>query len=69
MARSVEERAIFINDKLQLLFADETSKVFYRANELAYIAHFVVVPADGLNHLSVTNCDHLGLSSVEQRTE
>src|SRR5260221_6714698 len=38
------------------------------ADQLAYIAHFIVIPADSLNQLLVTVGDDPSLSSVVQRT-
>ena len=33
------------------LFRDQSCEIFYGANELAYIAHFVIVPAYGFYEL------------------
>ena len=41
----------------------------YGANELAYIAHFIIVPAHGLYELFVANSQHFGLGGIEQLTK
>lgn len=48
------------------LFADQSSEIFHSTNELADIAHFVIVPANYANDLCIANSLNAGLSCIEQ---
>src|ERR1700754_2395867 len=50
-----------------ILFGDQFRKIVQAANELAYIAHFVVIPADSFDQLLVSIGDDTGLSGIVQR--
>ena len=39
------------------------------ANQLTYITHFIIIPANGSYQLRITYRLHLGLCSIEQGTE
>ena len=50
-----------------ILFADQLGKIVYTSYQLAYIAHFIIVPAHGFYQLGIAHCYHLGLSSIKKR--
>src|ERR1700722_11316908 len=52
-----------------ILFRDQFGEEVEAADQLADIAHFVVVPADGLDELVVAVCDDTGLSGVIEGAE
>jgi hypothetical protein len=51
------------------LFRDQTREKFHCANQLAHIAHFIIVPANSFYQLCIANRHYFGLCCIEQRTE
>ncbi len=48
------------------LFADQLCKIMHGANQLAYVAHFIIVPAHRSHQLCVTNCLYSCLCCIKQ---
>ena len=44
-------------------------KMMHCTHQLAYIAHFVIIPANGFHHLFVTHGHNFGLGCIKQRSE
>ena len=51
------------------LFTDQAGEIMHRAYQLAHIAHFIVIPADGSDQLFVAHGHYFGLGSIEERTK
>jgi hypothetical protein len=47
------------------LSADQLREMFYCSYQLAYIAHFIIVPAYGFYQLFVTRGNYFGLRGIE----
>ncbi len=54
---------------LKILFADQSGEIVYGAHQLAYITHFIVVPANGFDQLLVAHGHHFGLRGIKERAE
>src|SRR5688572_13371051 len=52
-------------DGKSLLFRNQSCKKMNSTNQLRYITHFVVVPANSFYQLLVAYCHYFGLSSIE----
>lgn len=48
------------------LFADQLGEVVDGTNQLAHIAHFIVIPANGFHQLGISVADNFCLGSIEE---
>ena len=48
------------------LFAYALRNVVYGANQLAYVAHFVIVPGNSFYQLLIAYAKHFGLRSIKE---
>ena len=55
--------------KITALLADQLGEKVHCANQLAHIAHFIVVPTYRFHQLGIAYGYHFGLGGIEQRSE